>query len=186
MANRREKKFRQTYPGPNSADNQQMLQDIKDTLDHHQRAQVVTAATSTIAGNEREGLAAATSSGSGSGSKVEMRTDHPRDTSRRSSPPSDREHGTNGSPGTAQRMQPSRSTPTKQLGSSDWNKLTMREIKKSLRPFASSDPGFHPARDRVNKKMMMQLINYGYNEVSSHRQTTCFFCCCLTLKVGPS
>lgn len=181
-SSRREKKFRQTYPGPNSADNQQMLQNIKDTLDNHQRAQVATAAASTSAESERERSLAAgtTSSGSGSaGSGSErdngMRADYcttggGRDaTGRRSSPPSDREqYGLSGSPGATQRMPPqSRSTPTKQLGSSsDWNKQTMKEIKKQLRPFASSDPGFHPARDRVNKKMLMQLINYGYNEVN--------------------
>ena len=179
-SSRREKKFRQTYPGPNSADNQQMLQNIKDTLDNHQRAQVATAAASTSAGSERErSLAAGTTSsgsgsaGSGSERDYSMKTDYSttgggRDISgRRSSPPSDREH--HGSPGATPRMPPqSRSTPTKQLGSSsDWNKQTMKEIKKQLRPFASSDPGFHPARDRVNKKMLMQLINYGYNEVCS-------------------
>lgn len=180
---RREKKFRQTYPGPNSADNQQMLQDIKDTLDHHQQAQVVTAAASTTAAGSSERdrsliAAAAASSGSGSGgssaSERDMRTDYPttsgsaRDTTnRRSSPPSDREQVVlSGSPGATQRVQQNRSTPTKQLGSSDWNKQTMKEIKKQLRPFASSDPGFHPPRDRVNKKMVVQLINYGYSEVS--------------------
>ena len=172
-SNRREKKFRQTYPGPNSADNQQMLQDIKDTLDNHQRAQIATAAASTTAGSERErsvGLAATTtSSGSASsGSSDMMRTDHAggRDTSRRSSPPSDREtYAVSGSPSTSQRASAqNRATPTKQFAS-DWNKQTMKEIKKQLRPFASSDPGFHPARDRVSKKLLMQLINYGYNEV---------------------
>ena len=173
---RREKKFRQTYPGPNPADNQQMLYDIKETLDNHQRAQVVTAAASTTADSERERALAATSSGSGSGgSEREMRTELPggaRDSSsRRSSPPSDRggeyvPSSSGGSPGATQRAQQNRSTPTKQLGSSsDWNKQTMREIRKQLRPFASSDPGFHPARDKVNKKMLEQLINYGYNEV---------------------
>ena len=177
-SNRREKKFRQTYPGPNSADNQQMLQDIKDTLDNHQRAQIATVAASTTAASERErslGLAATTtSSGSASsGSSDTMRIDHTtagRDMSRRSSPPSDRgeAHAVSGSPSTTQRASAqNRATPTKQLASSasDWNKQTMKEIKKQLRPFASSDPGFHPARDRVNKKLLMQLINYGYNEV---------------------
>lgn len=177
-SNRREKKFRQTYPGPNSADNQQMLQNIKDTLDHHHRAQVVTAAASTTAGSERERSLAATttSSGSAGSGSSDMRTDHTtsssggRDMSRRSSPPSDREVvAVCGSPGTSQRASAgSRATPTKQLGSSsasEWNKQTMKEIKKQLRPFASSDPGFHPARDRVNKKLLVQLINYGYNEV---------------------
>ena len=174
---RREKKFRQTYPGPNSADNQQMLQNIKDTLDNHQRAQVTTAAASTTAGSERERSLAATttSSGSASSGSSDMRTDHTassggRDMSRRSSPPSDREAvAVSGSPGTNQRAPAgSRATPTKQLGSSlasEWNKQTMKEIKKQLRPFASSDPGFHPARDRVNKKLLVQLINFGYNEV---------------------
>ena len=166
-SSRREKKFRQTYPGPNSADNQQMLHDIKETLDNHERAQVVTAAASTTAGSERERALAATSSGSGSGSEREMRTEPAggRDSSRRSSPPSDREHAASGSPGATHRAQQNRSTPTKQLGSSDRHKQTMREIRKQLRPFASSDPGFHPARDQVNKKMLEQLINYGYNEV---------------------
>jgi uncharacterized Zn-binding protein involved in type VI secretion len=186
-SNRREKKFRQTYPGPNSADNQQMLQNIKDTLDHHQRAQIATVAASTTVPSERErslGLApTTTSSGSASsgGSSDTMRIDHTasaaagRDVSRRSSPPSDREiqaaHGAvnaSGSPSATQRATAqNRATPTKQLASSasDWNKQTMKEIKKQLRPFASSDPGCHPARDRVNKKLLMQLINFGYNEV---------------------
>ena len=192
-SNRREKKFRQTYPGPNSADNQQMLQDIKDTLDNHQRAQIASVAassgsTTAAQQSERErslGLAATTtSSGSASsGGSDTMRTTDShhatataaagRDMSRRSSPPSDREaHGavnaSSGSPSTTQRASAqNRATPTKQLASSasDWNKQTMKEIKKQLRPFASSDPGFHPARDRVNKKLLMQLINYGYNEV---------------------
>ena len=173
-SNRREKKFRQTYPGPNSADNQQMLQNIKDTLDHHQRAQIATAAASTTAGSERERSLAdtTTSSGSASSGSSDMRTDHTssggRDMSRRSSPPSDREAlAVSGSPGTSQRASAqNRATPTKQLGSSaDWNKQTMKEIKKQLRPFASSDPGCHPARERVNKKLLVQLINYGYNEV---------------------
>ena len=191
-SNRREKKFRQTYPGPNSADNQQMLQDIKDTLDHHQRAQIATVAPSTTqVASERErslGLAATTTSSgsasSGGSSADTMRiADHTagRDTSRRSSPPSDRgeaAHGAvSGSPSTTQRAtaqaQSSRATPTKQLASSasDWNKQTMKEIKKQLRPFASSDPGFHPARDRVNKKLLMQLINFGYNEVRTPQRS---------------
>ena len=177
-SNRREKKFRQTYPGPNSADNQQMLQDIKDTLDNHQRAQIATVAASTTATSERErslGLAATTtssgsaSSGSSDTMRIDQTTTAGRDMSRRSSPPSDREaHAISGSPSTTQRATAqNRATPTKQLASSasDWNKQTMKEIKKQLRPFASSDPGFHPARDRVNKKLLMQLINYGYNEV---------------------
>ena len=186
-SNRREKKFRQTYPGPNSADNQQMLQDIKDTLNHHQRAQIAAAAaSSTTAASERErSLAAATttsSSGSASSGSSDMRTDHTassgRDISRRSSPPSDREAAhavSGGSPGTNQRASTqNRATPTKQLGSSaDWNKQTMKEIKKQLRPFASSDPGFHPARDRVNKKLLVQLINFGYNEVRRHTPLRC-------------
>ena len=187
-SNRREKKFRQTYPGPNSADNQQMLQDIKDTLDHHQRAQI---ATTTQVASERErslGLAATTTSSgsasSGGSSADTMRiADHTagRDMSRRSSPPSDRgeaAHGAvSGSPSTTQRAtaqaQSSRATPTKQLASSasDWNKQTMKEIKKQLRPFASSDPGFHPARDGVNKKLLMQLINFGYNEVRTPQRS---------------
>ena len=38
---KREKRLRQTFPGPNSADNQQMLSDIRETLDtHHQKAYV--------------------------------------------------------------------------------------------------------------------------------------------------
>ena len=130
---RREKKFRQTFPGPNSADNVQMLHDIRETLEYHHRA----GATDRPERQERE-------------------------PSRKSSPPS--ELTASGSPGTTPRMQQSRSTPTKQLASTR-TKRQLAKIRKSLKPFAYSDPGFHAARDKVNKKMLEELISLGYNEV---------------------
>ena len=161
MMARREKKYRQTYPGPNSEDNQQMLQDIRDTLDHHQNRATDTYTTTTTVDRERSvGVAAPPSVG-----ERDMRVDRESRDTRRPSPPSDREQGLpSASPGTTPRMQQNRSTPTKQLAS-DGTQQKLREIRKSLRPFAYSDPGFHAAKDKVNKKMLEQLINLGYNEV---------------------
>ena len=137
MANaRRERRFRQTFPGPNSADNTQMLQDIRSTLDTHRQT--------------------------GGTDRLERSDSKEREHSRKS-PPS--ELTSSGSPGTAPRMQQNRSTPTKQLASNR-TKRQLATIRKSLRPFAYSDPGFHAARDKVNKKMLEELISLGYNEVS--------------------
>lgn len=158
MANRRERRHRQTYPGPNPEDNQQMLQDIKDSIfEPH-------------AGGEKNG------GRSSAGSEREMRgVEKPLDKERpesrqsreRGSPPSDREQV---SPGASGRLQQNRSTPTKQLsqGSSDRNKQ-LREIRRSLRPYARSDPGFSVSKDQVNKAMLDQLIGLGHSEVGKKR-----------------
>ena len=160
---RREKRHRQTYPGPNPEDNQQMLQDIKQTIETH-------------SGSEKVGRSSA-------GSEAEMRTEKSLDRERpesrdreqsreRRSPPAttsvptgDREQA---SPGTA-RSQQNRSTPTKQLNqlNSDRNKQQLREIRRMLRPFVRSDPGLNTDKDHVNKPMLEQLITLGYSEVSS-------------------
>ncbi len=149
---RREKKFRQTYPGPNSADNQQMLQDIRSTL-----GQQSTAGSGTASGSPAERLERSDSK--------ERERERKREQTRRSSPPS--ELNSSGSPGTTPRMQPSRSTPTKQLESNSNRKRErqLAKIRKSLKPFAYSDPGFHTAREKVNMKMLEELISLGYNEV---------------------
>lgn len=159
---RRERRHRQTYPGPNPEDNQQMLQDIKHTIETH-------------SSGEKVGR-----SGSSAGSEAEMRTvdrerpesrDKEQSRERRSSPPastsSDREQA---SPGTA-RAQQNRSTPTKQLNqlNSDRNKQQLREIRRMLRPFVRSDPGLNAAKDHVNKSLLEQLIGLGYSEVSACR-----------------
>lgn len=157
---RRERRHRQTYPGPNPEDNQQMLQDIKHSIETH-------------SGGEKAGRSSA-------GSEAEMRTEKSLDRERpesrdreqsreRRSPPaasaSDREQA---SPGTTPRAQQNRSTPTKQLTqlNSDRNKQQLREIRRMLRPFVRSDPGLNAAKDHVNKTMLEQLISLGYSEVS--------------------
>lgn len=158
---RRERRHRQTYPGPNPEDNQQMLQDIKHTIETH-------------SSGEKVGRSSA-------GSEAEMRTEKSLDRERpesrdkeqsreRRSPPAsvatgDREQA---SPGTA-RSQQNRSTPTKQLTqlNSDRNKQQLREIRRMLRPFVRSDPGLNAAKDHVNKSMLEQLISLGYSEVSA-------------------
>lgn len=146
---RREKRFRQTYPGPNSADNQQMLQDIRSTL-----GQQTTAGSGTAAERLER-----------SDSK-EREKERRREQTRRSSPPS--ELTSSGSPGSTPRpARPSRTTPTKMLdSSSNRRKKQLATIHKSLKPFAYSDPGFHVARDKVNKRLLEELISLGYNEVS--------------------
>lgn len=139
---RREKKFRQTFPGPNSSDNQQMLHNIRETLENHQRE------TSIERPMSKEG--------------PERPDTRDRDQTRRSSPPS--ELTASGSPGTTPRMQQNRSTPTKLIATSR-TKKQLAKIRKSLKPFAYSDPGFHAAKDKVNKRMLEELISLGHNEV---------------------
>ena len=156
---RRERRHRQTYPGPNPEDNQQMLQDIKHSIETH-------------SSGEKVGR-----SGSSAGSEAEMRTeksldrerpesrDKEQSRERRSSPPAS---SSEASPGTA-RAQQNRSTPTKQLNqlNSDRNKQQLREIRRMLRPFVRSDPGLNAAKDHVNKSLLEQLIGMGYSEVSA-------------------
>lgn len=156
---RRERRHRQTYPGPNPEDNQQMLQDIKQTIETHS------------GGGEKVERSSADS-------EAEMRTEKSLDRERpesrdreqsreRRSPPAasasgDREQA---SPGTSARSQ-NRSTPTKQLNQLDRNKQQLREIRRMLRPFVRSDPGLNTAKDHVCKSMLEQLISLGYSEVS--------------------
>lgn len=153
---KRDKRQRQTFPGPNPSENQQMLNDIRTTLGTNAQA---TSTASTA--SDREGSADPAQAFS---TDKEPRED--RESCRRS-PPSDREL-TGASPSNTPRMQVQRSsnrTPTKQL-TSHGTKEKLREIKKSLGPFAYSDPGFHhPAQDKVNKAMLLRLISLGYNEV---------------------
>ena len=150
--NKRDRKQRQTYPGPNSADNQQMLQDIRHTLDQHQRERRTPTPTSAA-------LSAT----------VERQDSREREQLRRS-PPS--EVTANGSPSATPRMKQNRpsAVPTKQLASSR-TRRQLATIRHSLRPFASghSDPGFHAAKDKVNQKMLEELICHGYNEVREGR-----------------
>lgn len=153
MARRERRPRQKTYPGPNPEDNQQMLQDIKDSIaiETHSTDKVGRSASS--AGSE------------------EMRTERERPESRgdresrreRKSPP-----GEHASPGSTPRSQQNRSTPTKQLGQlkSERNKKQLRDIRKSLRPWVRSDPGFHASRDDpVNSNMLDHLISLGHSEV---------------------
>lgn len=159
---KRDKRQRQTFPGPNSSENEQMLNDIRTTLGTNAQA---TSTASTV--SDREGSAGPAQAYN---SDREVRDREERESSRRS-PPSDREL-TGASPSNTPRMQAqaqqqnsNRSTPTKQL-TSHGTKEKLREIKKSLRPFANSDPGLnHPGKDKVNKAMLERLICLGYNEV---------------------
>ena len=156
---KREKKHRQTYPGPNSADNQQMMQDIRETLENHQRrARAVQDETATTGGQQ-------TVPADRSSVEQERPDSRERDQTRRSSPPSELT-ASNGSPNMTPRMQQNRSTPTKQLASNR-TKRQLATIRRSLKPFAYSDPGFHAAKDKVNKRMLEELISLGHNEVSS-------------------
>ncbi len=150
---RREKRFRQTFPGPNSADNQQMLQDIRSTLGQ----QTAASSSGTASGSPVERLERSDSK--------EREKERKREQTRRPSPPS--ELTSSGSPGTTPRLQPSRSTPTKQLDreSSSTRKKQLATIRRSLKPFAYSDPGFQTDREKVDKKMLEELISLGYNEV---------------------
>jgi hypothetical protein len=163
MAVRRERRPRQkTYPGPNPEDNQQMLQDIKDSIATDSSADKVSSRPVSSGGLE------------------EMRTERPLERERpesrdreqssrreRRSPPSDREQASPGTTST-QRSQQNRSTPTKQLTqfNSERNQKQLREIRKSLRPWVKSDPGFHSSKDQVNPSMLDQLISMGHSEVS--------------------
>lgn len=150
MARRRPRQ--KTYPGPNPEDNQQMLQDIKDSI------AIETPSTDKVG-----------RSTSSAGSD-EMRTERERPESRgeskreRRSPPGDQEQA---SPGSTPRSQQNR-TPTKQLGqlNSERNKKQLKEIRRSLRPWVRSDPGFHASRDAVNSSMLEHLISLGHSEVS--------------------
>ena len=163
MASRRsERKHRQTYPGPNAADNQQMLQDIKDSI------------ASSESLNEREKAAEtgghSISTDSDKEMKGERQLERERPESRdleqsqeRRSPQSDREQS---SPGATTRAQQNRSTPTKQLNS-DKNRQHLRDIRKTLRPFYKSDPGLAVGKEKVNRNMLEQLINLGHSEVSA-------------------
>ena len=133
---RRDKKFRQTYPGPNAADNQQMLQDIKQTLEDHQKNEPAGAAVDKM--------------------------------NKRSSPPT--EPPTSSSPSIANRAPASRLTPTKQLAAHE-TKQKLAKIRQTLNPYglrtSTSDPGFHAAKDRVNKKMLDELVALGHSEVNT-------------------
>lgn len=166
MASRRaERKHRQTYPGPNAADNQQMLQDIKDSI----------ASTESLSDQEKAVESGgdgghSTSAGSEKEMKGERQPERERPESRdmeqskeRRSPQSDREQA---SPGATPRSQQNRSTPTKQLNSAK-HRQHLREIRKTLRPFHKSDPGLAVGKEKVNKVMLEQLINLGYSEVSA-------------------
>ena len=132
---RRDKKFRQTYPGPDTADNQQMLQDIKQTLENHQK-------------DEQP-----------SSTAVDQMN-------KRSSPPTD--VPTSSSPSILNRAPASRLTPTKQLAAHE-TKQKLAKIRQSIKPYgpraSSSDPGFNAAKDKVNKKMLDDLVALGHNEV---------------------
>ena len=161
---RREKRHRQTYPGPNPEDNQQMLRDIKDSIESHSSEKVGRSS----AGSEREMR----------GEKQERERPESRDreqSKERRSPPSDREQA---SPGTTPRTQQSRSTPTKQLNSERSRQL--REIRRALRPFHRSDPGFPVAKDQVNKTMLDQLINLGHSEVNFFFSLSLLLVLCIT------
>ena len=170
MASRRERRHRQTYPGPNPADNRQMVQDIKDSI-------LQASSESLTSNGEKEKPAVNRSS---TGSEREMRgeksfdRDRPesRDSRERKSPLSDREQASPGAtPRAAMQQNPNRATPTKQISqpNSDRNKQ-LRAIRISLRPYDKyarrSDPGFHAAIEQVNKTMLEQLISYGHSEVS--------------------
>lgn len=149
---KRDRKQRQTYPGPNSADNQQMLRDIRHTLDQHQRD--IRTPTPTSAA-----LVAT----------VERQDSREREYLRRS-PPSETTSG-NGSPRVQQQNRASSAAPAGKQNSSSRTKRQLATIRRSLRPFASthSDPGFHTARDMVDKRALEELISLGYNEVRRGR-----------------
>lgn len=136
---RRDKKLRQTFPGPNAADNQQMLQDIKQTLGDHQK-------------NEPASLPPADQM------------------NKRSSPPT--ELPTSSSPSIGNRTPASRLTPTKQLAAHE-TKQKLAQIRQSIKPYgprnSASDPGFHAAKEKVNKKMLDELISLGHSEVSERK-----------------
>lgn len=162
---KRDRKQRQTYPGPNSADNQQMLRDIRHTLDQHQRDIRTPTPTS----------AAATCS------TVERQDSREREHLRRS-PPSEA-GGSGGGGSGSPRVQPQNRAASSSSSSSSSSaaaavppaskqnssnrKRQLATIRRSLRPFASahSDPGFQTAREMVDKRALEELISLGYNEV---------------------
>ena len=166
MEKRKEKKFRQTYPGPNTADNQQMLQDIRETL-------LTTGdrgAPATAAGSERSVPERADSK------EREQRGEAER--ARRQSPPV--EFSGTASPRMQNRERGASHTPTKHLSSaqsshrahqSSVRKQNLEKIRRDLQPFKGrerlSDPGFHhPSRDTVDRRLLDELITtYGYSEV---------------------
>ena len=160
IANRRDRRFRQTFPGPDSGDNQQMLQDIKDTLDSRGQQQQQQQQHSGSA-QQKPSDRNVTNNSERERERPESR-DREQSSSRRS-PPSEGPSPANASPGTTPRMQQNR-TPTKQH--TDRTKQQLAKIRRQIRPYhAYSDPGFHAARDKVNKKMLEHLISLGYNEV---------------------
>ena len=166
MASRRtERKHRQTFPGPNPADNQQMVQDIKDSI----------ASSGSLSDKKKESESGAVGGGpsSSAGSEREMKgeklADRERPESRdmeqskeRRSPQSDREQT---SPGATPRTSQNRATPTKQLDQK--HRQQLRDIRKTLHPWCKSDPGLAMGKEKVNKAMLEQLINLGHSEVSS-------------------
>lgn len=171
---KRDKRQRQTrgltFPGPNASDNQQMLDNIRTTLDSQNSTKAqATSTASTV--SDRESLLPSQQSLASPDremrDRVELAATATDKEQYRKSPPTDRDHtlSASASPGSTPRgQQPSRSTPTKQL-ISHRTKEKLWEIRKSLRPFAHSDPGFHAAKDKVNKGMLKELIGLGYNEV---------------------
>ena len=164
---RRDKRQRQTFPGPNPGDNQQMLYDIRTTLDSQNSTKAqATSTASTVSDREWSVPAQGSHTSIDRDMRDRERPESADKEQSRRSPPSDRDQAltASASPGTTPRMQQNRSTPTKQLVSHG-TKEKLREIKKSLRPFAYSDPGFHAAKDKVSKTMLKELIGQGYNEV---------------------
>lgn len=164
MERRKEKKHRQTYPGPNSADNQQMLQDIRETL----QLNPGTSTTGTPTGSERSAPERADSK------EREHRGESER--VRRQSPPGE----VSGAASPRMQNRGSSHTPTKHISSAQSShrahqntvrKQNLEKIRRDLQPFKGrerlSDPGFHhPSKDTVDRKMLEELINtYGYSEV---------------------
>ena len=164
---RRERRLRQTYPGPNPEDNQQMLQDIKDTIESHSTEKPGKSSP----GADRDMRSEKQERPESSRDRVDKSG---RDRERRS-PPSDREQA---SPGTTPRAQQNRSTPTKHITqSSDRNKQQLRDIRRSLRPYHRSDPGFHVGKEQANQAMLEQLISLGHSEVGEQKMLArCCYC----------
>ncbi len=160
---RADRKHRQTYPGPNPADNQQMVQDIKESI----------ASSGSLSEKKNTGESKASNGPSSSvdsdkemkGEKVLERERPPsRDLEQskdRRSPLSDREQT---SPGATPRVAQNRATPTKQLDPK--RRQQLRDIRKTLHPWCKSDPGLAGGKEKVNKVMLEQLINLGHSEVS--------------------
>lgn len=157
MERRKEKKHRQTYPGPNTADNQQMLQDIRETL----QLTTTAATTGTPTASERS---------------APERADSKEREHRRPSPPGE----VSGAASPRMQNRGTSHTPTKHLSASQSShrahqntvrKQNLEKIRRDLQQFKGrerlSDPGFHhPSKDTVDKKMLEELINtYGYSEV---------------------